>query len=152
MFGFLNKDKIIADEKFNRWLVPPAALLIHLSIGMIYGFSVFWKRLTQVVGVECAEDVSFLQRIFVTDCDWKMSDLGWTFSLAIVFWRRGRCCACWPGCASAAGCGSPPRTSSQCPSGGAVTASTPRSSTRRRAATTSCSRRTARRSSALTPR
>ena len=79
------KDKIIADEKFNRWLVPPAALLIHLSIGMIYGFSVFWKRLTQVVGVECAEDVSFLQRIFVTDCDWKMSDLGWTFSLAIVF-------------------------------------------------------------------
>ena len=51
MFGFLNKDKIIADEKFNRWLVPPAALLIHLSIGMIYGFSVFWKRLTQVVGV-----------------------------------------------------------------------------------------------------
>jgi len=85
MFGFLNKDKIIADEKFNRWLVPPAALLIHLSIGMIYGFSVFWKRLTQVVGVECAEDVSFLQRIFVTDCDWKMSDLGWTFSLAIVF-------------------------------------------------------------------
>lgn len=85
MFESLNKDKIIADKNFNRWLVPPAALLIHLSIGMIYGFSVFWKRLTEVVGVECASDISFFERIFTTSCDWKMSDLGWTFSLAIVF-------------------------------------------------------------------
>lgn len=85
MFNSLNKENIVADKNFNRWLVPPAALLIHLSIGMIYGFSVFWKRLTQVVGTECGVDVSFFERIFITSCDWRMSDLGWTFSLAIVF-------------------------------------------------------------------
>ena len=32
---------------FNRWLVPPAALCIHLCIGMAYGFSVFWLPLTK---------------------------------------------------------------------------------------------------------
>ena len=32
---------------FNRWLVPPAALAIHLCIGMAYGFSVFWLPLSQ---------------------------------------------------------------------------------------------------------
>ena len=39
--GFLSKERIIAGEGFNRWLVPPAALAIHLCIGMAYGFSVF---------------------------------------------------------------------------------------------------------------
>ena len=43
--GFLSKERIIAGEGFNRWLVPPAALAIHLCIGMAYGFSVFWKPL-----------------------------------------------------------------------------------------------------------
>jgi hypothetical protein len=38
---FLNRDRIIAEPDFNRWLVPPAALAIHLCIGMAYGFSVF---------------------------------------------------------------------------------------------------------------
>ena len=85
MFNSLNKENIIADKNFNRWLVPPAALLIHLSIGMIYGFSVFWKRLTEIVGQQCADNITFFERIFITSCDWKMSDLGWTFSLAIVF-------------------------------------------------------------------
>ena len=41
MFDVLAKDKIIADKAFNRWMVPPAALFIHLSIGMIYGVSIF---------------------------------------------------------------------------------------------------------------
>ena len=85
MISVLNKENIIADENFNRWLVPPSALFIHLSIGMIYGFSVFWKRLANVIGVECNADVSFFERIFTTTCDWRLSDLGWTFSLAIVF-------------------------------------------------------------------
>ena len=43
--GFLSKERIIAGEGFNRWLVPPAALAIHLCIGMAYGFSVFWLPL-----------------------------------------------------------------------------------------------------------
>ena len=40
--GILDKERIIAGPGFNRWLVPPAALAIHLCIGMAYGFSVFW--------------------------------------------------------------------------------------------------------------
>ncbi|MET0301070.1 MAG: MFS transporter, partial [Methyloceanibacter sp.] len=40
--GLLDKAQIIAPPDYNRWLVPPAALAIHLCIGMAYGFSVFW--------------------------------------------------------------------------------------------------------------
>ena len=43
--ALLSKERIIAKPGFNRWLVPPAALCIHLCIGMAYGFSVFWKPL-----------------------------------------------------------------------------------------------------------
>lgn len=39
--SWLDKSRIIAKPGFNRWLVPPAALAIHLCIGMAYGFSVF---------------------------------------------------------------------------------------------------------------
>ena len=59
MFEFLAKKNIVADKYFNRWMVPPAALLIHLSIGMIYGFSVFWPGLTKSVGSVCADSVGF---------------------------------------------------------------------------------------------
>jgi hypothetical protein len=45
MANFLSKEHITANTSFNRWLVPPAALAVHLSIGMAYGFSVFWKPL-----------------------------------------------------------------------------------------------------------
>ena len=38
---FLDKKHTIAGAGFNRWLMPPAALAIHLCIGMAYGFSVF---------------------------------------------------------------------------------------------------------------
>src|SRR4026207_2527819 len=43
--GLPDKARIIAPADYNRWLVPPAALAIHLCIGMAYGFSVFWKPL-----------------------------------------------------------------------------------------------------------
>ena len=39
--GLLSRERSIAGPGFNRWLVPPAALAIHLCIGMAYGFSVF---------------------------------------------------------------------------------------------------------------
>lgn len=48
--GFFSKARIIARPGFNRWLVPPAALAIHLCIGMAYGFSVFWLPLSQALG------------------------------------------------------------------------------------------------------
>ena len=87
--SFLSRERTIAASEFNRWLVPPAALAIHLCIGMIYGFSVFWLPLQRAVGVvapkACSDELSFLQSLFATDCDWENKALGWTFSLAIVF-------------------------------------------------------------------
>ena len=44
--GLLDRARIVARPGFNRWLVPPAALSIHLCIGMAYGFSVFWLPLS----------------------------------------------------------------------------------------------------------
>jgi hypothetical protein len=49
--GLLDKERTIAPPGYDRWLVPPAALAIHLSIGMAYGFSVFWLPLARAVGV-----------------------------------------------------------------------------------------------------
>ena len=49
--GFLDKERTIATAGFNRWLVPPAALCIHLCIGMAYGFSVFWLPLSRALGL-----------------------------------------------------------------------------------------------------
>lgn len=51
LVGLLDRERTIAGPTFNRWLVPPAALCIHLSIGMAYGFSVFWLPLTRAVGI-----------------------------------------------------------------------------------------------------
>lgn len=71
---FLDRDSTIAKPGFNRWLVPPAALAIHLAIGQAYSFSVFNLPMTKLIGIkEAAPD------------DWKLSTLGWIFSLAIVF-------------------------------------------------------------------
>lgn len=87
--GLLDKERIVAKPGFNRWLVPPAALAIHLSIGMAYGFSVFWLPLSRAIGitapVECPADMSFLARIVATTCDWKLSILGWMYTLFFVF-------------------------------------------------------------------
>src|SRR2546421_6396939 len=93
--GFLDKERTIATAGFNRWLVPPAALCIHLCIGMAYGFSVFWKPLqVALLGVdgkplpECsAGAVTFgeksagtLKALFATNCNWSQFDLGWMFT------------------------------------------------------------------------
>jgi len=79
--GILAKERTIASAGFNRWLVPPAALCIHLCIGMAYGFSVFWLPLSKAIGitkpVECAADMSFIASVFSSACDWKVSTLGW---------------------------------------------------------------------------
>lgn len=89
MTGFFSKERITAHPSFNRWLVPPAALAIHLSIGMAYGFSVFWLPLSKALGIQdpiaCADSMGIWARAFATDCDWKVSDLGWMFTLFFVF-------------------------------------------------------------------
>jgi MFS family permease len=39
--GFLDRSRTIAPADWSRWLVPPAALSVHLSIGQAYSWSVF---------------------------------------------------------------------------------------------------------------
>jgi MFS family permease len=89
MAGLLSRERIIARPGFNRWLVPPAALAIHLSIGMAYGFSVFWLPLSRAIGitepVPCHADMGFFELLTVRNCDWKISELGWMYTLFFVF-------------------------------------------------------------------
>ena len=86
--GLLDRERIIAKPGFNRWLVPPAALAIHLCIGMAYGFSVFWLPLSRAIGitrsVACPPDMTVMGALFTTTCDWKISDLGWMYTLFFV--------------------------------------------------------------------
>lgn len=103
--GFLDKERIIAGEGFNRWLVPPAALAIHLCIGMAYGFSVFWLPLSKALGIKeplkCGADVGFFAELFTTTCDWKVSTLGWMYTLFFVL--LGSSAAIWGGWLERAG-------------------------------------------------
>src|SRR5665213_871240 len=75
MFSFLDHDRSIAKPGFNRWLVPPAALAVHLSIGQAYAFSVFKIPLTRVVGITTS----------IPGSDWTQAQLAWIFSIAIAF-------------------------------------------------------------------
>jgi MFS family permease len=45
MFSVLDRSRIVAPAGYNRWLVPPAALAVHLSIGQVYALSVFKEPL-----------------------------------------------------------------------------------------------------------
>jgi MFS family permease len=103
--GVLAKEHTIAGPDFNRWLVPPAALAIHLCIGMAYGFSVFWLPLSHAIGitksVACPADMSVFATIFATTCDWKISMLGWMFTMFFVF--LGSAAAIWGGWLERAG-------------------------------------------------
>ncbi len=72
--SFFSKQATVAGPGFSRWMVPPAALAVHLCIGQAYAFSVFNGPLTKVIGItQSASD------------DWSLTTLGWIFSLAIVF-------------------------------------------------------------------
>jgi MFS family permease len=73
-YGLLSRGRIIARPGFSRWMVPPAALCVHLCIGQAYAFSVFNLPMTKLIGItQSAPD------------DWKLTDLGWIFSIAIFF-------------------------------------------------------------------
>ena len=100
----LDRERIVAGPGFNRWLVPPAALAIHLCIGMAYGFSVFWLPLSRALGatqpVACP-DLTLGRALFTTTCDWRVSDLGWMYTLFFVF--LGSSAALWGGWLERAG-------------------------------------------------
>ncbi|MEP6668327.1 MAG: OFA family MFS transporter [Chthoniobacter sp.] len=67
--SILDRESTVAPPGFNRWLIPPAALAVHLSIGQVYAFSVFKLPLAKVLGVGPSEQAS----------------LAWIFSIAIAF-------------------------------------------------------------------
>ncbi len=104
-YGFLSKERTIAGPGFNRWLVPPAALAIHLCIGMAYGFSVFWLPLSKAIGgkeaLACSKDISLFAELFTTTCDWRISSLGWMYTLFFVL--LGVSAAVWGGWLERAG-------------------------------------------------
>ncbi len=96
--GLLDRARIVAAPGFNRWLVPPAALAIHLCIGMAYGFSVFWLPLSRALGVTrpvMCPDLTLGAALFTTTCDWRVADLGWMYTLFFVF--LGSSAALWGG-------------------------------------------------------
>ena len=114
--ALLAKERTIAGPGFNRWLVPPAALAIHLCIGMAYGFSVFWKPLGQALQdaegkplAACAGSAATLstklagtwRALFATDCNWTQFDLGWMYTLFFVV--LGCSAAFWGGWLERAG-------------------------------------------------
>src|SRR5215475_14705986 len=63
--GFFDREQTIAATGYARWLIPPAALAVHLSIGQVYAFSVFKKPL-------------------VAHFDTSLTPIGWIFSIAIL--------------------------------------------------------------------
>jgi len=74
MPSLLSKQHIVAPPNFNRWLIPPCALATHLCIGQAYAISVFNLPLTQQLGIK--ESLA---------ADWKLTQLGWIFTIAIFF-------------------------------------------------------------------
>jgi len=63
--SFLSREATVAKAGFNRWLVPPAAIAVHMCIGEVYGFSVFNVPLTQA------------------GADWTIPQVGWIYSIAL---------------------------------------------------------------------
>lgn len=74
MAGLLSRARIVAKPGFNRWLVPPAALAIHLCIGQAYALSVFKIPLAQAIGVTAP-----------APGDWTFSEIASIFQIAIFF-------------------------------------------------------------------
>jgi len=72
--SFFNAEHTVAGPQYTRWLMPPAALCVHLCIGQAYAFSVFNLPMTKLLGITRS-----------VPGDWKLTDLGWIFSLAIFF-------------------------------------------------------------------
>ncbi len=95
--SFLDRDHIVAGPRFNRWLVPPAALAIHLSIGMAYGMSVFWKpmaRLIQNAPASCVGQ-DFFGQLVTTNCNWSIPTVTPVFEIFIAV--LGISAAIWGG-------------------------------------------------------
>jgi len=73
MFDWLDRERTVAPPDYNRWLIPPCALCMHLSIGQVYAFSVFNEPMSRIIGVTES-----------APADWDLATLGWIFSIAIA--------------------------------------------------------------------
>ncbi len=69
--SFLDRERSVAPPGYSRWLAPPAALAIHLSIGQVYSFSVFKNPLLALHGADGST--------------WNLKAVGYIFSIAIAF-------------------------------------------------------------------
>src|SRR5580698_6996388 len=74
MSSFLDRENKVAGPGFNRFMVPPAAHAVHLCIGQAYACSTFNLPLTKLIGLSQSAPT-----------DWNLKDVGWIFSIAIVF-------------------------------------------------------------------
>ena len=72
--SILSREATIAGPGYNRWLVVPAALCIHLCIGMAYGFSVFWLPMSHLIAQPAAEcaNLGFFGMLTTTQCNWSV--------------------------------------------------------------------------------
>jgi MFS family permease len=85
--NWLDRSNTIAKPRFNRWLAPPAALAIHLCIGMAYGFSVFWLPMSRLLTVSdpgaCA-NIGFFGMLVTRSCNWTVPMVTPTFEIFIA--------------------------------------------------------------------
>ena len=70
---FLDRARTIAGPGYSRWLVPPAALAVHLCIGQGYALSVFNLPMTRLVGITQS-----------TQSDWPLTTTVWMFNIAFA--------------------------------------------------------------------
>ncbi len=75
VFSFLDRDHTIAPPGYSRWLVPPAALAVHLCIGQAYSLSVFSLPFSKLIGIKES----------VPGQDWDLTTTVWIFNIAFVF-------------------------------------------------------------------
>ena len=76
--GLLDREHSVAPAGWSRWLVPPAALAVHLSIGQIYGYSVFNKPLSRLISGDLKAETGGVG-------DWSLFQVGLIFSIALFF-------------------------------------------------------------------
>jgi MFS family permease len=71
--SFLSREATVAKPGFSRWLVPPAAIAVHMCIGQVYGFSVFKKPLAKWLSHEGLGATA-----------WTEADVGVAYSIALA--------------------------------------------------------------------
>ncbi|MDT5295184.1 MAG: hypothetical protein QOJ76_2064 [Acidobacteriota bacterium] len=74
LLSFLERERTVAGPGYSRWLVPTAALAIHMCIGQAYSLSVFNLPMSRLLGINKS-----------APGDWGLTTTVWIFNIAIVF-------------------------------------------------------------------